>query len=106
MSREIYKTRDSQVSVIKEGHKYEVVLENGLLLIDFQDGPVKEVGGRNGFQNEELIAILIDRMNVLNAEFPSEENLHAIQSLQTALNALELRTKRREARGVEGERKA
>lgn len=106
MSKEIYETKNSKVNVIKEGHVYEVVIASGAVPINFQDGAVKEVGGRNGFQNEELLAILIDRMKFLNTAFPCTENQLAIFRLESALDALESRTANREARGVEGENKA
>lgn len=106
MSQNIYQSENSEVVVIEEGHKYQVITKNnfGLTItpIIFQNGAVKEVGGRNGLQNEELLAILIDRLEFLDKKFPCQENTLAIYRLKTALDVLESRTRNRKERGVEG----
>lgn len=56
----------------------------------------------NGTTNEELLAILVDRLNVLNQKFPCRENSIALTHIETALLWLEKRTRDRIARGVEG----
>lgn len=56
----------------------------------------------DGTTNEELLAILIDRMQFLNAAFPCRENSIAITKLDEALLWLNKRTADRKARGVEG----
>jgi len=97
----IYEHSNLQVTVVKEGHVYTISgEEQELATINFQDGPVKEIG-INGIQNEPLIAILIDRITMLNTLFPCPENLLALKHLGEALEALEFRTKNRIARGVE-----
>ncbi len=70
--------------------------------LQFQHGPVKEVGGINGIQNEELVALLIMRLEKLNDRLPCSENVDAIQGLDATLAALTLRTERRLQQGVEG----
>lgn len=91
-----------KVSILKPGHVYSVDLGDGEpVIINFQDGPIKEVGV-NGIQNEDLLEILINRVSYLNSKFTCPENMKTIASLQSALWYLEQRTANRESRGVEG----
>lgn len=55
-----------------------------------------------GFQNEQLLIVLIDRCKKLNAEFPSREGALAITKMEEALFWMEARVKERVARGVMG----
>jgi hypothetical protein len=86
-------------------HQYEVkTTEAGdeLLHIKFQKGPIKECGV-NGVMNEDLIAIVIDRLQGFQASpFSCRENALAITKLEEALHWLRHRTIAREKRGVEG----
>ena len=86
-------------------HYYVVVdSEKGSILrhINFQDGPVKEVGV-NGVTNEDLLAIIIHRISGFQeGEYACEENQDALDSLRSALMSLDERTSNREKRGVEG----
>lgn len=59
----------------------------------------------NGTTNEEVLAVLIDRMYFLNGKFPCKENSVAITHLETALLWLEKRTNDRKKRQVEGNNK-
>ena len=73
-----------------------------LIEVKFQEGPIKEAGV-NGVMNEDLINMVIDRLeHYQGSEFECEENAQAITHLSEALAALGLRTLRREERGVEG----
>lgn len=56
----------------------------------------------DGTTNEEVISVLIDRLQFLNDKFPCKENAMAITNLQQARMWLEERTKDRTSRGVEG----
>ena len=56
----------------------------------------------NGTTNEEVLAMLIDRMNYLQAKFPCRENALVITKLEESLMWLNKRTADRLARGVEG----
>lgn len=60
----------------------------------------------DGTTNEEVLRMMIDRMNGLQAKFPCRENEIVITKLQEALMWLEERTKGRVVRGVEGMHKA
>jgi len=70
--------------------------------VRFQKGPVK-VHGRNGIHNEDLIAIVIDRLQGLNSgDFKCRQNSLAITKLEEAMMWLNNRTAERRSRGVEG----
>ena len=70
--------------------------------IDFQRGPIKEVGV-NGLTNEALLAVLIDRMTGFQSgEFACEENREVLNNLLNASRWLQERTIDRTQRGVEG----
>lgn len=78
-------------------------------VIDWQDGPLM-LGGRrrepNGAFVETVIAAVIGRIqHYERSKFACDTNKEAIAHLQMALEALDRRTKDREARGVEGEHK-
>lgn len=71
-------------------------------LIEFQHGPIAEVG-INGITNEALLAIVIDRLQGFQtSKYACRENALALTKLQEAAMWLEWRTKARTARGVEG----
>lgn len=70
--------------------------------IRFQRNPIKEAGV-NGCHNEDLIAIVIDRLQAFQSgQFSCRENAIAITKLEEALMWLNKRTSDRVARGVEG----
>lgn len=70
--------------------------------IHFQDGPIKDVGV-NGVMNEDLIAMIICRLEHFNqTDFRCRENSMAITKLEESLLWLRKRTIGREQRGVEG----
>jgi len=93
-------------------HEYIVLLSNvpqgeettdqPLGIVKFQNGPIKEAGV-NGVMNEDLIAIVIDRMRGFQSgDFACRDNALALTKLEEALMWLRNRTNEREARGVEG----
>lgn len=108
-------------------HKYQLLLkderarfdneqkpENKELLIEFQNGPVKD-SLPNGFTNESLVAVVIDRMRGFQlsrdpdgkfsspaGKYACRENALALTHLEEALMWLQKRTRDRLARGVEG----
>lgn len=75
------------------------------LAFKLQNGPIKE-HGVNGCQVDTIISAALLIVKGLNANFPSSYNKECIHGLETAIDALERRTKDREARGVEGQNKA
>lgn len=86
------------VSVTETAGQPIAVLGN----IDFQNGPIREIGV-NGVADGDLIAIVIDRMcGFQSGDYACDENQHALAHLESALEALQERTDKREARGVEG----
>ena len=85
-------------------HKYKIQLTDGKTLceVSFQNGPVKE-HGRNGIHNEDLLAIVADRLvGFQGGDFSCPENEKALGSVLDALKHLRIRTEIRKARNVEG----
>lgn len=88
-------------------HRYTIQDKKGEVLgtLSFQDGPIKE-SGINGVMDENLIAIVIDRMKGFQSgKFQCYENGVTLSKLQSALVMLKERTKKREAAGKEGTHK-
>ena len=89
-------------------HEYSISPVNStenFATISFQKGPIKE-NGVNGCHNEDLIAIVIERLQSFqNSEFSCRENALAITKLEEALLWLNKRTNNRKNRGVEGTNK-
>jgi len=76
-----------------------------LATIKFQPAPIPKVGVI-GVTNEVLLAIVVDRLTSFQAgPFPSPHNESALMLVRSALQELELRTRDRQTRGVEGETK-
>lgn len=87
--------------VHKEEGKPDVLLAG----LRFQDGPIKEAG-INGIMDENLIAIVIDRLRGFQSgPYSSRYNAIALTKLEESLMWLQQRTRDREARGVEGTHK-
>ena len=88
----------------RPGIRYEVAQLAGdwSASLQFQDGAVAE-HGVNGWTNEGLISVLIDRTLKLNSRFPCQENIAAVRFLSKALEAFNERTQDRSSRGVEGQ---
>lgn len=104
------------MKILTPGHQYElnnfeVVERPGQVLqfiekavcADRDGGSARLQTVRDGTTNEELLRVLINRMNYLQAKFPCRENAIAITHFETGLLWLEKRTADRKARGVEGE---
>lgn len=104
------------MKVIVEGHTYE--LERNEVKLDGYPverlqfiNKVKQEDGSlvlvaDGTTNEEVLRVLIDRMNYLQKRVPCRENAIVITKLEESLMWLEKRTADRKARGVEGAEKA
>lgn len=88
-------------------HHYIIHDKKGQVLgsLDFQDGPIKEAGV-NGVMDENLLAILIDRLKGFQSGvYQCAENAVALSKCSSALVMLKERTKKREASGKEGTHK-
>lgn len=86
-------------------HKEEGKPDRFLATLNFQDGPIKEAG-INGVMDENLIAIVIDRLRGFQSgAYSSRYNAIALTKLEESLMWLQQRTRDREARGVEGTHK-
>ncbi len=70
------------------------------------EGSAELVTINDGTTNEEVLRMLIDRMQYLQAKFPCRENAIVITKLEESLMWLEKRTKDRKARNVEGKHQA
>ena len=110
------------MKVLTQGHKYELanfenqqVAGQTLQFIKKDTDPSGVgMGGdgvtlytmNDGTTNEEVLAMLIDRMQYLQAKFPCRENAIVITKLEESLMWLNKRTEDRKKRGVEGQHKA
>lgn len=87
-------------------HHYQVRgVKNADLLCDvqFQNGPYTLKASVDGIHNEDLLAIVIDRLEGFQSgEFACDWNEAALSKLKTARANFEARTLEREERGVEG----
>ena len=103
------------MKVITEGHTYELDhFENyglpgvAVQKLQFIHKEPAEPGSKeleticDGTTNEEVLRVLIDRMNYLQNKFPCRENAIVITKLEESLMWLEKRTANRKARNVEG----
>jgi len=100
------------MQIITEGHKYVAANfenpENGQTIQFIEKAPgvlttdTDLITNNDGTTNEELCAILIDRMHYLQGKFPCKENAVAITHFETGLLWLEKRTADRKKRNVEG----
>lgn len=104
------------MKVLKEGHLYELDMfedtnmDLGNQKIQFIEKipypesilPGELLTLNNGTTNEEVLAMLIDRMNYLQGKFPCRENALVITKLEESLMWLNKRTSDRVKRNVEG----
>ena len=100
------------MKTLTEGHKYLLDnfenKENPAQVLQFiqkvpiQPGSTELETVSDGTTNEEVLEMLIDRMNYLNSKFPCGENSIAITNLDQALLWLNKRTQDRIKRNVEG----
>jgi hypothetical protein len=113
---EIGSDHDTQVYVIDEPgsggahHEYLIGKSNmadadqpdDFGVIHFQNGPILE-SGVNGCQNEDLLAIIIHRLQCFqDGPFRCRENGLALKRLEEAMHWLDTRTQARRKRDVEG----
>ena len=106
VEREVCLFSEDQLELLSVVEK-EVKKANEHLYIDikWQEGTVEE-NGVNGVQIEDVINILVDRLQEFqNGNFPCRENALAITKLEEARLWLNERTRKRREQGVEGKHK-
>ena len=86
-----FENKDQQGQILQFIHK-EPKEEGSTELITISDGTT----------NEEVLEVLIDRMNFLQSKFPCRENALVITKLEESLMWLNKRTQDRMKRNVEG----
>jgi acetamidase/formamidase len=74
---------------------------NPYIHIKWQDGTVPTVGV-NGAQTDDVLQVVIDRLEYLQDRVPCAENRRTLGHLTQALTWQAKRTARRQAQGVEG----
>lgn len=98
------------MTTLKEGHSYALSNFENKEESQVLHFICKEPNGINnglttvfdGTTNEEVLAVLIDRMGYLQTKFPCRENAIVITKLEECLMWLNKRTSDRQKRGVEG----
>lgn len=100
------------MKILTEGHKYELGnFENkdapGQVLQFIEKRPAAASGTElitvnDGTTNEEVLEVLLDRLETMNQKLPNRHTSMAITHIEHALMCLERRTKLRKQRGVEG----
>lgn len=99
------------MKILTPGHKYELSnFENSerCQVVQFIEKRAQSLPGspletiNDGTTNEEVLAVLIDRLKFLGEKLPSRENSIAITNCEQALMWLNKRTADRKARAVEG----
>ena len=90
--------------VQETGHVYGLAnMDNPAVLQEIKFINMLPDGTRvDGTTNEEVITMLIDRMEYLNSKFPCYDNEVCLNGLKLALKALLHRTEDRISRNVEG----
>lgn len=101
--------------VIRPGHRYELDQfepeppSQTLQFIEKEPitpGSTELHTVNNGTTNEEVLRVLIDRMQSMQAKVPCRETALVVTKLEESLMWLEKRTADRQKRGVEGKRLA
>jgi hypothetical protein len=99
------------MKIEREGHRYsltsfeEKTKSQVIQFIEKEpkiDNPIELVTINDGTTNEEVLEMLIDRMNYLQSKFPCRENAIVITKLEESLMWLNKRTQDRLKRNVEG----
>jgi hypothetical protein len=98
------------MEILTPGHKYSLSNFEGdgdQILQFIEKVPTTEDSTRlrtvnDGTTNEEVLAMILDRITHLQSKFPCRENAIVITKLEESLMWLNKRTSDRKARGVEG----
>lgn len=104
---------EQKYNVVDKGHAYELFNTDGSTqeLRFIKKEPVNEGSTelttvQEGTTNEAVIAVLVDRLEVLDEKMPSHHNKSAITHLKEALADLLQRTAERTESGTEGTNQA
>lgn len=90
---------------VTPGHRYELShfeQPNRFQVLQFIEKDAAMQTIHDGTTNEEVLAMLIDRLKYLSNRLPSRETSLAITKCEEALMWLNMRTADRKTRGVEG----
>jgi len=98
------------MKILTEGHFYELDSLEGTFSQRLQfiekvpasDGTSRYVTLNDGTTNEEVLKVLINRVEIMFDKLPSEETQLALGNLRTALECFQSRTRKRTEQGVEG----
>ena len=98
------------MKVLTVGHKYAMDSFEGekaqtiqfIEKVPVDEGSTELKTVNDGTTNEEVLLVLIDRMQSLQSKFPCRENAIVITNLEESLMWLNKRTTDRKVRGVEG----
>lgn len=94
--------------VVDKGHTYALdKVEDptrgiAVRFIKKQEEDGELITKQDGTTNEEVLRMMIHRLEYLQEKLPCEENEFALTGLRHALGALQLRQKKREKQEVEG----
>lgn len=102
-TEELIRWGGSKMRCLENLHYYELITEMGeeTQFLGFYE--IREDGTKiDGVTNEEVLEVLIHRIKGLNKKQPCTENDMAIKNLEGALVWLNLRTRDRIERRVEG----
>lgn len=100
---ENFENKENPGQILQFIHKEEEIIQ-----IEDKRGDVDEYKTGNlitiadGTTNEELIEVILDRLNYLNKKFPCRENACAITNIEQGLMWLNRRTELRKKKNVEG----
>lgn len=95
---------DAQLRCLDAGHEYELDSYDGeqsnrLVFMKREgDGYPLNVGHHAGTNCQEVLRVLIDRVQYLQSQIPCEENERVINNLRSALWEFELRAAKRHGR--------
>lgn len=86
------------IKVVEKGHVYHVESKQQTFsqkIIFFKDLPQGDPSNHDGILCQDLLRVLLDRINELNAQVPCVENVAIINNLREALILFETRAARR-----------
>lgn len=89
-----------RVAIDEAGHVYRFPSDPKQRVTFVRDELFGQPGSHPGIRCQDLIRVLIDRVNFLNEQDPSHENIEILRSLRHALTCFETRALRRKLEKV------